>query len=238
MRDLLLCLLITINLMIYGFIGLNYGAFEKVISYKTNVPNNSSQITTNYSLQTPQPQASSKSLTLNSSKKSLSSWQGTLSIPSLNIEAPIQHQAETSVADIQDVLSQGTMSLSPFIPPSKTDRMIVFGHSSDYRWNDNAYSNIFALLPQIKVGETISLTHQNQRFDYSVSRTEITAPDLKPIVENDPEHNELVLSTCYPIGFFSERFNVIAVPTFIAPETQVSPETPKPKNEMRNKIQI
>jgi sortase A len=237
MRDLLLCLTITANLLIYGFIGLNYGAFKQVISYKSKIIIEEQPITTNHSLQTthsksPKPpasslklRASSKSLSLSKTKKDLSTWQGTLSIPSIDITAPIQHEPGSTVSDIQDLLSEGTMSLSPFISPNKDERMIIFGHSSDYRWKNNPYASIFALLPQIKVGDTITMTHQNQTFAYTVKKTQITAPDLHELIEEKPKHNELILSTCYPIGFFSQRFNVIATPTFIPPETELSPES-------------
>ncbi len=247
MRDLLLCFIITLNLMIYGFISLNYGAFQQVISYKgkglekSHKPSSLDPKPSTPDSRDPKPPASSlklssKSLTLHSSKEASNSWQGNLSIPILGIESPIQHQPETSVSDIQNILEEGLMSLSPFIPPSQDERMIIFGHSSDYRWKENPYSNIFALLPQIRVGDSISMTHHNQKFAYRVKKTQITSPDLHELIQEKPQHNELILSTCYPIGFFSQRFNVVAVPTFIPPETQLSPsndQVPNPNDQQK-----
>lgn len=252
MRDLLLCLCITANLLIYGFIGMNYGAFQKVMEYKRNVPNSQQlasikdpkDLKDSKDLKEENPSIASlntqtKILTLKSSQKKLKSWQGTVSIPSLNINAPLQHFPDTDIEKVQDLLSEGSISLTPFIPPSIAKRMLIYGHSSDYRWKENPYSNLFALLPQIQIGETITLSHQNQNFHYTVKKTQITASDLKELISEEPQHNELILSTCYPIGFFSQRFNVIAVPTVIPPATQISPleEKSNNKNEMRNKIQ-
>lgn len=229
MRDLVLCLLVTANLLVYGFIGLNYGAFQQVLSYKSqpqapDIVSEASNLPPQTSAFKPQASSSSsKSLSLKDTKKSLQYWQGTLHIPRLNISAPISYHPETSIADIQNVLSEGTMSLSPFIPPSVDKQMVIFGHSSDYSWRDNPYHDIFALLPQLVAGDTIKLTHKKRDFWYQITNTQVTDPELTGVVQENPDHNQLILSTCYPIGFFGQRFNVIAEPTFISPDPQISP---------------
>ena len=102
------------------------------------------------------------------------------------------------------------LSISPHPLQNKTSQTIIFGHSSDYSWNQNPYGSIFALLPQLELGDEILLELNNQKLIYKVEEKIQTDPSLTEIINRPKKGQQIILSTCYPIGFFSERLNIIA----------------------------
>lgn len=145
-------------------------------------------------------------------KKPMTAPPTILSIPAINVSAPIIFHDHLSSEEAQKKLEQGAISLNNFIPPSKAGQNIIFGHSSDYPWRHNEYANLFTLLPQLKPGDLIMIGNEQYLYKYVVEKTVISSTDLDGVIEENPADNALILTTCYPIGFFSKRFNVIAKP--------------------------
>jgi len=227
MKNTIIGILSTANILIYSFIGLNYDSFQRIIMYKWYREINTESQGESSKFQNSKGQEQSreikeykkegiegknKTLTISSTRTKFSNWEGTLLIPKIQIESKVQHSENASSEDFHSFLTEGAISLTPFIPPSKDGQMIIFGHSSDYLWNNNPYGSLFSLLPELEEGDIIQLTHQRKTFDYEVTHTQITSSDLKPLLKENADSNELILSTCYPIGFFSKRYNVVASP--------------------------
>jgi len=219
LRDLTICLLSSLNVLIFSFVLLNSQAFHKVEAFTDSKP--LTMVT--FDQVTGQIQQSLVKNQINRLKKShhvvqtqdlasLPVTTATLSISKINVLSPIVFHESLSSEEAQQKLEHGAISLSPFIPPSQKGQTVIFGHSSDYPWRHNEYATLFTLLPRLIPGDIISITSDRNRFLYEVDRTQITDTDLTGLIEPSPESNELILSTCYPIGFFSKRFNVVAKP--------------------------
>lgn len=204
MKDGFIVILCILNISIYSFIGLNYEAFQQVISYQADSTNTTSEQTL--------PLSSSITKILHSSPllKPQASWSGTLSIPKLNITSPVNFPGNESSLSAEEWLKKGVLSISPHPLQNKTSQTIIFGHSSDYSWNQNPYGSIFALLPQLELGDEILLELNNQKLIYKVEEKIQTDPSLTEIINRPKKGQQIILSTCYPIGFFSERLNIIA----------------------------
>lgn len=136
-----------------------------------------------------------------------------LVIPKLNLISPVSENHEGRKESALTHLMQGVIAINGFIPPQENGQTVILGHSSDYPWRNNPYSTIFTLLPQLKPGDEIKILEGNRNVLYQVKRTMITDDKLTGLLTEATSSNELILSTCYPIGFFSQRFNVVATPT-------------------------
>jgi len=136
----------------------------------------------------------------------------TLAIPSLGIEAPIIYATGTSEAVFQSALKRGVVHYPGTALPGAKGNTFIFGHSSDYVWNVNPYRNIFALLPQIKIGARILVSDPTGRlFEYRVTGTRIVpADDLQALRQGDKNIQTLTLQTSYPLGTALRRFLVQA----------------------------
>jgi|CXWL01.1.fsa_nt_gi LPXTG-site transpeptidase (sortase) family protein len=234
-RDITICLLSTLNILIFSFIILNGQALKTVDAFAE--PDVGSilefdQITTQVQQSISKQQwirekklrskpecntdcfvpRNDNALPPSTAGRRNDIQPSTLSIPSLNLTAPIVFHDHLSSEEAQKKLEEGAISLNEFIPPSEAGQTIIFGHSSDYPWRNNPYANVFTLLPELQAGDVITIHHENSIYKYEVVKSVITPTDLEGVIESDPSGNELILSTCYPIGFFSKRFNVVAKP--------------------------
>lgn len=202
LRDLAICLLATANILLFSFIGLNHEAFQKLISYEHRSDQDLEQI-----FQNTQNLLAVNFASLNNQQK-----KSFLSIPKINLIAPIAYEQKESIEQVEGGLSRGIISLSRFIHPGEIGNNILFGHSSDYPWNKNPYGTIFTLLPKLSKGDRIDIINGDKTYSYIVQKTQITDSTLSRLIDNPSNPNQLILSTCYPIGFFSKRFNVVAIP--------------------------
>ena len=214
LRDLLICVLSSCNILIFSFIGLNYEAFEKVTHFE--VQNVQAALEFDQITLDLQQSLMQKKAVVKRNHRSLGSQPRTagqnsqprtagqyLVIPKIHLIAPI-----TSGEDIDQALQQGVLA----VQANHSSQTILFGHSSDYPWNRNPYSTIFTLLPKLEPGDNIEIIRGEETLAYTVQKTSVTDPQLSGLVGNFNSENQLILSTCYPIGFYSKRFNVIASP--------------------------
>jgi LPXTG-site transpeptidase (sortase) family protein len=216
LRDLIICILGAGNLLIFSFIGLNYEAFQKVAAFqtgnlqKTHIGFDQISLEMQERLISYHRAAQKKNQILQT--KSENYWSGYISIPKIHLIAPVNYDHGLQDDQVEESLNQGILSLTSFVPPEKNGQMLLFGHSSDYPWNNNPYATVFTLLPQVQQGDLITITNGGREYQYHVQKTLVTEAGLEEITSVPIASNQLILSTCYPIGFFSKRFNVIATP--------------------------
>ncbi|MGE3340502.1 MAG: sortase [Candidatus Altimarinota bacterium] len=210
-KDLLICVFSSLNILLFSFIGLNYEAFKKVNHYQAAAKEfpEFDHLVWNIIHRLGKPVPSQNPETLRGSVETTTTKSLFLSIPKLNILSPIYLPQNSEAID--ESLQKGIVSLTPFLKPEHPGQNILFGHSSDYPWNNNPFGTIFTLLPKLENGDEILITRGEELVRYQVLSTSITDPQLSGLVGNTDQH-QLILSTCYPIGFFSKRYNVIATP--------------------------
>ena len=216
-RLIAICILGSFNLLMYSFIGLNHQAFSKVVEYESptiieNMAFNEQLLQLQNAIvqeQQPSDEDDIDSSLVYEEEPALKS-NTYLAIPKIEVLAPFQKSLGADADLIQKTLTQGALSLGPYLKPEEDGQTIIFGHSSDYAWRNNPFGTVFTLLPQLEPGDMIKVIEGREVYHYQVDQVVITDPSLEGLPAVDS--NRIVLSTCYPIGFFGKRFNVIATP--------------------------
>jgi LPXTG-site transpeptidase (sortase) family protein len=91
--------------------------------------------------------------------------------------------------------------------------MLLFGHTSDYRWNHNEFGQIFRNITKLTNGHDITIIWNNHKYTYRVIEQRIIKPkDVAKVYAeyHDDEKKYLTLVGCYPIGTARDRIIVIA----------------------------
>ncbi|MFA5946641.1 MAG: sortase [Patescibacteria group bacterium] len=136
----------------------------------------------------------------------------TLSIPSLQISAPIIYITKKGEGAYSEALARGVVHYPGTAMPGEFGNVYIFGHSSDLPWSIGQYKTIFAPLPQIQNGEKITLTdHAGRQFVYEVFETKVVMPnDLSVLSQYEFKEKLLSVQTSYPLGTALKRFIVLA----------------------------
>lgn len=128
-----------------------------------------------------------------------------LSIPTLNIRAPIVLSKNRTENDLQHDLERG-VSLYPGTPlPGTGGNAVVAGHSSDAFWKPGNYKRVFAKLGRLKVGDRgvfVATRHADgteATTEFQVRETSIVTPGNQDIFAQHETHT-ITLVTCWPVG--------------------------------------
>jgi LPXTG-site transpeptidase (sortase) family protein len=133
-----------------------------------------------------------------------------LQIASLGIEAPIQYPSAVTEDIFQAHLQAGVVHYPNTALPGQPGNTYIFGHSSDYVWAKGEYKNIFARLPEIEIGASITLTdQQGNRFTYTVKEKKAVSKDNVSVLQGQPNKHMVTLQTSYPLGTALRRYVVI-----------------------------
>lgn len=135
-----------------------------------------------------------------------------LSIPSLSLTVPVVYVNEAKESAYQDGLRNGVVHYPGTAAPGGYGNGFIFGHSSDYRWSGGSYKTVFAVLPQIAVGATITFTGSDATpYTYKVFQKTVVAPsDVKYLSQYDYKRRLLTLQTSYPVGTALARYIVLS----------------------------
>ncbi len=139
--------------------------------------------------------------------KQLQSGEYELYLPKIDTRTPIIVPADGSTKAILAGM-EGGVSIYPDSAPisEKVGRSVILGHSSRASWYRGNYATVFALLPQMKVGDKFFVLSKNQKLTYEVFAVSYMTPDATNAELSKPTNfAEVDLITCYPIGHASKR---------------------------------
>lgn len=138
-----------------------------------------------------------------------------LAIKRLGIFAPVLYVDRKNETDFQAALKNGVVHYPGTAMPGELGNVYIFGHSSDYFWSKSPYKTIFALLPEIHVGDEIQLSNASGTvFTYLVTGTKIVFPDDLTVLDQQGRTKKLLtLQTSYPLGTALRRYLVFAEAT-------------------------
>ena len=147
-------------------------------------------------------------------------YENRLSIPSLNVNAPIiepdlgiealqTKDWNTLESQIRDTLLEGVVHYPGTAKPGKVGNAFLTGHSSNYIWEISDYNTVFALLPKIEIGADIRISYNQKEFLYRViDKKEVKPDDVSILKQGDQKI--LTLMTCTPVGTTLKRLVVTA----------------------------
>lgn len=95
------------------------------------------------------------------------------------------------------------------LPNPLTGNVFITGHSSYYWWDSGQYKTVFALLDQLKSGDQVALTYQQQVYVYQVYESLVVKPSQVDVLDTT-ERPILSLMTCTPVGTSLNRLIVRA----------------------------
>lgn len=136
----------------------------------------------------------------------------TITIPTLNIiDLNVSFADLYNTSQALSVLKDG---LGHYLsPPDKGERMIVFGHSSGYQWDNSNYKQILRHIDQLKEGDRIYINYKEKGYAYEINEREILpANQLNKIITSEDHNQSLALYTCWPPDQISHRYVIYATP--------------------------
>ena len=129
-----------------------------------------------------------------------------ISIPKINISAPVISVADSTDATIFGALKKGVVLYPGSANLGQSGTSVIIGHSSsEPPWTK--YSAIFSLLDKLQANDLIYVTIDGTQYTYRV-RT-IQKGSAQQLIDSGFS-DDLVLSTCWPIGTDTNRIAVSA----------------------------
>jgi len=144
-----------------------------------------------------------------------------IAVPSLGIRAPVflpslkywSSQAWDLMEEQMQVgLNNGTVAYPHSSGPGAKGALIIAGHSSPptIEAEKSNYGSVFAKLPDIEIGQDITVTTSASPVTYRVEEKMIVSPSVTSILEQQYDDSVLKLITCYPVGTTKNRMIIIA----------------------------
>ncbi|HEX3095789.1 MAG TPA: sortase [Patescibacteria group bacterium] len=137
---------------------------------------------------------------------------GKIDIPSVKVSVPLTWTKD--VKDFDNDLKKGTVHYPGTVLPGQLGTAYISGHSSGYIWDHSAYKQIFAVLGQVKDGDSFTITvtlnsGKQAIYHYVVSsRGEFQADDQAQFANT--ADSVVALSTCWPVGTTARRLVLFA----------------------------
>jgi LPXTG-site transpeptidase (sortase) family protein len=135
-----------------------------------------------------------------------------ITMPTLGVfDLTITHPTDaTSSQSILDVLNHGVGHL--FSYPGFDSKIMIYGHSSNFAWIRNAYTEILSRINELNPGDLLYVTRNGYVYTYQVEHEKIISPNDTSDFIDDGTGEELILYTCWPKYSVAQRYIVTAKP--------------------------
>ncbi|HEX5429813.1 MAG TPA: sortase [Patescibacteria group bacterium] len=134
-----------------------------------------------------------------------------LGIPALNISTPIVYSSATNESGIQQDLESGVVHLAGTANPGDVGNAYIVGHSSNFKDAPGSFNEVFKNLPNIRVGDEITIRQGTRQLRFVVTKTQVVEPtELWVMSQATDGAKILTLQTSYPVGTAKQRFVAIA----------------------------
>ena len=149
-----------------------------------------------------------------------------LVIPKLGKNIPVVAASDAALirgdwkmfeSDIQNSLLFGVVHYPGTAEPGQIGNVFLTGHSSNYPWIMSRYNAVFALLPQLQVGDEYSLFFEGELHRYRITGRKEVSPRDVTVLDQPHDRYMSTLMTCTPVGTTLKRL--------ILEADEVDPET-------------
>jgi len=144
-------------------------------------------------------------------EKDVDSDEYTITIPKLSIiNIPVKFADPHNEQLALDVLKDG---IGHYLSaPGDEKKMVLFGHSSGYSWDQSNYKTIFRNIDRLSEGDKIYINYREKGYVYQTYNSKIIpATEDRQMLEN-PDNNEMLLYTCWPPNSIRERYIIYSKP--------------------------
>ncbi len=133
----------------------------------------------------------------------------TISIPKINVNAPVVYLQSTNETDIETALESGVVHYGNTALPGQDGNVAIFGHSSNDWWEPGNFKFVFVLLDKLAPGDEVTIDYNSKAYVYQVTSSKIVDPTDVAVL--DPTTTPtLTLITCSPPGTSLRRLVVTA----------------------------
>lgn len=133
----------------------------------------------------------------------------TITIPKINVSAPVVYQSSIQEAAVLKSLQDGVVHYGTSVVPGQNGNMVIVGHSSNDWWETGNYKFVFVLLDKLVVGDQYSINYQSHKYVYQVTAVKVVEPtDLSVLAPTSTPTATLI--TCTPPGTSWKRLVVVA----------------------------
>ncbi len=159
----------------------------------------------------------------------------TITIPKINVHAPVSYEPSIAEADVQKALENGVVHYGNTAYPGQNGNLVIFGHSSNDWWEPGNFKFVFVLLDKLAPGDQFTIDYQSKRYTYEVTGSKVVIPTDVGVLAQTPDPTATLI-TCTPPGTSLKRLVVSAKQispsaTAIAANTAASP-TATPKSNL------
>jgi LPXTG-site transpeptidase (sortase) family protein len=133
----------------------------------------------------------------------------TITIPKINVHAPVQYEPSVQEAAVQKALESGVVHYGNTAVPGQAGNVAIFGHSSNDWWEPGNFKFVFVLLDKLSPGDHITLDYQSKRYTYEVIGSKVVEPTNVGVL-NPTATPTLTLITCTPPGTSLRRLVLTA----------------------------
>jgi LPXTG-site transpeptidase (sortase) family protein len=148
----------------------------------------------------------------------------TISIPKINVNAPVVYASDNNESDILTDLESGVVHYANTAMPGQPGNSVIFGHSSNDWWEPGNYKFVFVLLDKLQAGDTFTVNYNSHQYLYQVTGTQVVEPTDLSVLNQTPDP-EMTLITCTPPGTSWKRLVVTAKQISPAPTTATATTT-------------
>jgi LPXTG-site transpeptidase (sortase) family protein len=159
----------------------------------------------------------------------------TITIPKINVHAPVAYEPSVVEANVQKALENGVVHYGNTAYPGQNGNLVIFGHSSNDWWEPGNYKFVFVLLDKLVPGDQFTIDYQSQRYTYEVTGSTVVLPTDVGVLNQTAEPTATLI-TCTPPGTSLKRLVVSAKQISPATKTAVAKTTPAPSPESKTKL--
>lgn len=113
--------------------------------------------------------------------------------------------------EIQGALQDGVVHYPGTAQPGQNGNVVITGHSSYFAWDPGLFKDVFALLHEVNVGDTVIVYYNQKKYLYKVFDKKVIMPDQVDVLTQNGD-NRLTLITCTPVGTNLKRLVILARP--------------------------
>jgi len=140
-----------------------------------------------------------------------------LIIPKIVVNVPIVEPSDAALRredwgtfdrDLQQALRKGVVHYPGTAKPGQRGNAFYTGHSSYYPWDPGRYKDVFARLPDLRVGDAYVVYRRGRAHHYRVASVAEVMPEDTSVLEQPHEEQVSTLMTCTPVGTTLRRLIV------------------------------
>lgn len=141
-----------------------------------------------------------------------------LVIPSIWLDVPLvsnthKDYGDFVAGDFDSELREWVVKYPTTPRPGQQWNTMLFGHTSQERWERNPYGTVFSNLPKLQPGDEIQVVYDGELHTYRVLETVVRRPrDVEAEFQKRQalDKDILTLMGCYPLGTTKQRMMVMA----------------------------